>query len=406
MARTNQRFHRTDAKFRESAPGLLDRALTAGTITTNDANLIREFVTEKACSNNLSPSRIYKMYGFFVGWREHVGPYRENIIGDLYAGIERLKTATKADGRRRYTQNTQGDYVKALKRFYLWLVDEGYAAPSIKRAKVQGIRPPSPNTMTKTAEMMLAPEEIKRIIDAARSPRDKAIIALLYEGGLRIGEIGELTWDAVKFNDWNVVVNVNAKTERPRYIPVVMARPYLAAWRAAYPGDTTGSAFVFVTNRGLPLQYNMVAKNLRTFAKRADITKRITPHVFRHSRCTHLLREGYPESIIKKMLWGNPNSDMLSTYGHLVDTDVEREIAAHNGVSTAEHRRDTALDPIQCQRCYSINTPGGRFCSTCGLELTAEAVSEKKSAEEQIWSDPAFRAAFEDAVRRIEAKIT
>jgi site-specific recombinase XerD len=406
MARANQRFHRSDLKYRESAPAILDRAVEAGTITIDDAHLIREFVAEKSCSSNLSPSRIYKLYGLYAGWRQFIGPFRQNNMGDLYDGIDRLKQAKKPDGQPRYTQNTQGDYVKALKRFYLWLIDEEYASPLIKRLKVQNIQAPSPNTMTKTAEMMLTPDEVGRIIGAAHSLRDKALIALLYEGGLRIGEIGDLKWEAVKFSDWNVAVNVNAKTEKPRFIPVVMARPFLSQWRSVYPGDPTGSEFVFVTNRGLPLQYNAVTINLSLIARRAGVEKKITPHIFRHSRCTHLLREGYPESIIKKMLWGNDSTNMLATYGHLVDSDIEREVAMHNGITTAEHQRDTSLDPVQCTRCYSINTPTARYCNSCGLELTADAVHEKQSAEEQIWSDPAFRAAVEEAVRRVAAKST
>ena len=57
--------------------------------------------------------------------------------------------------------------------------------------------------------------------------------------------LGKLTWKQVKFTDWNVVINVNDKTERPRFIPLVMARSYLAQWKNDYPGEITDEGFVF-----------------------------------------------------------------------------------------------------------------------------------------------------------------
>jgi integrase/recombinase XerD len=63
---------------------------------------------------------------------------------------------------------------------------------------------------------------------------------MIYEGGFRVGELCNLHWNQVKFNDWNVVINVNDKTGKPRYVPLVMALSYLAQWRNDYPQTAMG----------------------------------------------------------------------------------------------------------------------------------------------------------------------
>ncbi|MDP3397179.1 MAG: tyrosine-type recombinase/integrase [Methanoregula sp.] len=45
----------------------------------------------------------------------------------------------------------------------------------------------------------------------------------------------------------------------------------------------------------------------------AGITKHVTPHLFRHSRITHIRNDGVQESVIKMMMWGTVNTTMFET---------------------------------------------------------------------------------------------
>ena len=139
-----------------------------------------------------------------------------------------MKAATKDDGSPLFKQNTIADYVRFIKRFYLWLIDNEYV--SLPYRKVKEIRAPAYNTMTKTVGDLFTEDEVFAMIKAAKTPKDKALIALLYEGAFRIGEIGNLTWGDVRFTDWNLQVNTAGKTDKPRYIPLVLARPYVS-WK-------------------------------------------------------------------------------------------------------------------------------------------------------------------------------
>ena len=74
------------------------------------------------------------------------------------------------------------------------------------------------------------------------------------------------------------------------------------------------------------------------------------------------------------------------------------------GLATASVPGGKMLLPSQCPRCLEIAAVNDRYCPKCGLGLSAEVEQEQQVAKAQIWSDPEFRSAFEDAVRRMQAR--
>jgi len=394
-------FHVSDAKYAEYTRSSLSSAVEEGRITREDAALIEEFTGEIAATSQISPSRKYKLTYTLVGWRRFIGPFRENPIGDLYAGVEAIRTSRKADGTPEYTQNTLSDYTRFLKRFYKWLVENEYSTVPVE--KVNRIKAPRYTNGVKNAEELLEPEEVRRMIEACTSSKDRALVSMLYEGGFRVGEVGTLKWGQIKFTDWNVTINTDHKTGKGRYVPLVMAREYLASWRNDYPGDTTPEAPVFLSHRKRQYQYRGLAKRLRIIARRAGVEKKITPHLFRHSRITHMLQQGYSESVVKKIMWGNLDTNMLSTYGHLTDSDIDDEIASMAGVKPpAAKEAAECLEPRQCPRCYTVNGPTQNFCGECGLELTMKAVEDVKIAEQQAELTPEYQALYDKIMRDLK----
>ncbi|MDO8871365.1 MAG: site-specific integrase [Methanoregula sp.] len=156
--------------------------------------------------------------------------------------------------------------------------------------------------------------------DVSQNSRDRAILTAPYKGGFKIGETGTLKGKDIKFTDWNVTITTLFKTGKNRTVPLVMARAYLASWRNDYPLPVTSDAFVFLTNKKAPLGYAGLAKQICVIAKRAGMTKHIIRHIFWHTRATILIRQGYGEAIVKKLLWGNLNSKrffLVSSPGRL-----------------------------------------------------------------------------------------
>lgn len=384
MTPRNERFHRTDARLRNDTEAAFARARAADTITEEDAVLIRAFLDEAGAMRTISLGRRFKLAIILIGLRRFVPPFADCATTDIFQGIERVRSGISKRGTP-FSQDSQSDYIRILKRFMVWLGENELASPRLNLAKVRKIQPPRYSRMTKTAGQLLSPTEIAAMIEACLTSRDRALVATLYDGGFRVGEIASLTWGQVEFNDWHAVVNVDAKTEYPRFIPLVMATPYLGAYRNDYPGEAAPDSYVFLTRAKQPLQYHGLVDQLRSIAERAGIEKHITPHLFRHSRITNLLREGFPESMIKLMLWGNISTAMFETYAHLTNDDIVQELAVRHGVKTRGAVRDGGADPVQCPRCRAIAGPTMRYCPECWLPLTGEATASLEDARRDLY---------------------
>lgn len=394
---TNQRFHNPDNYYLEHIKKLLDDNIKSGRINTTDRRLIEEFISEIVAISQISPTRRYKLVGIIIRNREYLPPYADCSISDVYTAIDRIKTGTKADGTPRYTKNSVTDLIQIMKRFFIWMCENGYSDMNLQ--KLTKIKVPLFDKNTVTAEMILTEDEVKRIIEAATTTRDRALLSVLYEGGFRIGEIGHMKWSDVKFTNWNVTVNTSEKTGKPRYVPLVAARAYLAQWKNDYPLPITDDSFVFLTTTTKkPLQYAGLTKQIRVMAERAGIKKYIKPHLFRHSRITHLLQQGMQESKIKLLMWGDVNTDMLKVYQHLTNEDIDSEVARLNGIELEEKdslgRRKKGMQPLQCQRCATINSPAMKYCGNCGAPLAESEVLTTEVMENEIvkymTENPAF----------------
>ena len=390
----NQRFHLADAAVTKNTEGLYDKALADEKITDSDAALIREFVNELA--GKVSPGREYKLVNSLILNRAFFPPYSECTTGDIYAGVRKITAAEKADGTPRFKANTKTDRVKIAKRFFLWMCENGYGK-NINEKKLRKLQPPSPDRMTKTAAQILTEEEIQRMLEAANNSRDRALLSVLYEGGLRASELGDLTWGELRFTSWNVVLNTAGKTGKPRYVPLVLARPYLAQWKNDYPGDAANPAsYVFVTLRSakrhgreyLPLTYSTVYYLLQTLAELAGVEKHITPHIFRHSRVTHLLQQRTPLTHVCKMMWGNLDTKQIQTYAHLVNEDMDDYIADLYGIEREEDEEKAEaaqmLSPRQCKNCGTVNGPTQNYCGVCGEPLTEDAKDQAQRRREEL----------------------
>ena len=256
------------------------------------------------------------------------------------------------------------------------MIDNGYSTLSEK--KIRGIKSVPKDTMTKTAADLLTPDEVSTLIGGCQRIMDRALIALLYEGGFRIGELAQLTWGAINFDSYGVVVNINFKTGIPRYVRIIMMAEYLYQWKAAYPGTPEGSSLVFLNQEGKSLKHQAVMKRLETVCNRVGFTKHVTPHLFRHSRITHLILEGVSESVIKMVMWGSLHTDQFRTYVHLTGKDIDAEMMRSYGLSEKSNNewKRPRLKPQVCPHCNSTNPPTSAYCCLCGENLHKISVRE------------------------------
>jgi len=158
--------------------------------------------------------------------------------------------------------------------------------------------------------------------DGAQAWRDRAILELFYSSGLRVSELAGLKLQQVDLE--NGFVRVFGKGAKERIVPLGgAARGALASWltsgRPAFvKNKKTGSQF-FLSRRGTALSRQMVWVLVKTYARRAGITKPVKPHLLRHSFATHLLGGGADLRAIQEML-GHANISTTQIYTAVEET--------------------------------------------------------------------------------------
>jgi site-specific recombinase XerD len=370
-------FHINEERIGEK---YLLKAVGDGRLIQDDASLVLEYVAERRASRNISIGRENKIIFQIMVWRKFAGPLRTTTIQELYSGVTALMDSD-------YSQNSKYDTVSIMKPFFQWSNEEGYT--QLPEKKLNAIKRPRMDSMTKTAADMLTFEEIARMITVCKNPRDEAMVMSLYEAGERIKELALTTWGRVTFDEYGVIFNTSEKTGKPRYIRLVLSREYLAKWKQKYPVQPVpDDALVFINRSGDMMRYLGFLEQVKRIAKRAGITRRVSPHTFRHSRITHLIQEGVSESVIKLMMWGNISTDMFRTYAHLTSADIDREILNVSGIPAPVRKRTRGLRPVVCPTCQQLNGAVDAFCKVCGTSLTDRAVTSKAGVKSWIKENP------------------
>ncbi len=149
---------------------------------------------------------------------------------------------------------------------------------------------PARKWSTKKAADMLTGDDITAIRQACRTSRDRALVAVMYEGGFRPIELSRLQWGEVKWDKYGAVINTAEKTGKPRYIRLIESVPALAQWQQDCQKE---AGPVFLSQRGKGgIGTHTINDIVTEAAERAGIKKRVFPYLLRHTRVTHLLEDG------------------------------------------------------------------------------------------------------------------
>ena len=299
-----------------------------------------------------------------------------------------------------FTDWTKYDYKRSIKKFFRWLGREEV----ISWLKCREIR------NRKLPEEILTEEDIRKMIDAAKTPRDRAIISVLYESGCRVGEFLSMKIKNVSFDRYGAVIVVHGKTGYRR-IRLVSSVPYLAEWLNRHPLNDHPEAWLWISlSRLSRLPYNSLRTILRIIAEKAGVKKKVNPHAFRHARATHLANF-LTEAQMKEFFGWVQDSDMASVYVHLSGRDVDRAILKLYGMEMDDESNGELLKPKKCMRCGETNPATNQVCQRCFFPLDgrAERLLEREmkmeimdQIMETLWNDREFREFFMKKVREAE----
>jgi len=190
-----------------------------------------------------------------------------------------------------------------------------------KKAPITGLSGPR---LSRRLPVVLSVREVQKILelpdkDDRRQIRDAAILETLYATGMRISELIGL--DRSVYVPEIAYMMVSGKGNRERLVPlgsyaIAAIDRYLQLSRPALAEGKKESNRLFITRRGQGFSRSGMWKLIRGYILRAGISKKVTPHTFRHSFATHLLEGGADLRVVQELL-GHASINTTQIYTHL-----------------------------------------------------------------------------------------
>lgn len=262
-------------------------------------------------------------YVSFCGSRGVVAPneVRERTIRSFVAS---LSASTWGEDEHPYGARSVARALSSVRSFHRFLLREravdrdpavGVAQPKLPRSL------PHPLSVDEVAALLEVPDPTTHV-----GMRDRAILELLYGSGLRISELVGLDVDDVDLEEGSV--RVLGKGGKEREVPLgrfgrEAVEAYETRARPVFASATSRGA-LFLNQRGGRLTRQGCARLLSSYAGRAGIERRVTPHTLRHSFATHLLEGGADVRVVQELL-GHASVATTQIYT-LVTRDHLREV--------------------------------------------------------------------------------
>jgi site-specific recombinase XerD len=397
MERSKNDIHHTEQNILK----VQKRLKGSSNILSQDKKLILDYDKEMLLAG-LSIKRrekVIRILGQLSTWKQK--PFEKcsgQDIKEIVRGIEESN----------YAEWTKHDFKTILKKFFKFVRKSEEYPPEVKWIKA---RRPRNHTLP---EDLLIEEDVKKLIEAAYTARDKALISLLYESGARIEEILNLKIKNISFDEYGCVVLFEVGKTGARRIRIINSTPYLANWISVHPLKDRRESWLWINqgqvNRGKPMDYAGVRKLLKSIARRAGINKAVNPHNFRHSRSTFLAAGRLNEAQMCEYLGWVQGSRIPQTYVHLSGRDVDDAILKLSGLKKEEKdEKESSLQTKKCQRCGNLSTEN--FCSRCGAVLDVKTAIELQDREadasqiiEKALEDPKIKEALIITISKLMGK--
>ncbi|QEK39833.1 tyrosine-type recombinase/integrase [Candidatus Sneabacter namystus] len=146
--------------------------------------------------------------------------------------------------------------------------------------------------------------------------RDQTILMLMYGTGLRISETLSITKEHIGEDSIKVV----CKGNKVRIIPLLsLLKSHLKHYLQILPFPIQPNIPIFLGKRGKTLKASTFNATLRQLRKNMNLPKHVTPHAFRHSFATHLLKNGASLRAVQELL-GHASLKSTQIYTH-IDTE-------------------------------------------------------------------------------------
>lgn len=282
-------------------------------------------VLEKALSDNTVEAYlrdVTKLSTFCIAHKELTNCTKVNvqIIRDFIVELHEQETSAKSQAR----------IISGLKSFYHYLCLEDIIdvnpCDKIERPRLERKLPDT-----------LSIEEINKLIGSidlsnTHGERNRTLLETLYSCGLRVSELINLQCSKLFLDEGFLIVL--GKGNKERLVPlnktlVKYLKNYIKLIRSHQKIAGGHEDFVFLNNRGKQLTRMMIFTIVKKQAEKSGIKKNISPHTFRHSFATHLLKGGADLRAIQTML-GHESITTTEVYMHIDKDFIRQEIIEHH----------------------------------------------------------------------------
>ncbi|KKB44657.1 tyrosine recombinase XerC [Bacillus thermotolerans] len=221
--------------------------------------------------------------------------------------------------------------LSSLRSFYRFLSKENVVAVN----PFSFVQPPKE---AKRLPSFFYEEEMEKLFaecegsDEPLTVRDRALLELLYATGIRVSECSGIKLSDIDF-DLSVLL-VRGKGNKERYVPFgyfahEAAQEYIATARSFLVKDTEPHPFLFVNHRGKPLTPRGIRYVLNKLMEKASLTRKIHPHMLRHTFATHLLNNGADLRTVQELL-GHEHLSSTQVYTHVTKEHLRKTYLSHH----------------------------------------------------------------------------
>lgn len=223
--------------------------------------------------------------------------------------------------------SVQNQCLAAVAGFFAYLRQAEYIAHDpardIEYARTPKRLPKGILTLAEVKKLLQQPD-----VNTVIGYRDRVILEVLYSTGIRRNELLSLTLDDVDLEAGFLMIR-QGKGSKDRVVPLGrIAAKYLETYvRGIRPelvkrGDDPATRALVVSERGRVMGRNTLAELLEKYARRAGLKIRVTPHTFRHTCATHMIRNRAGIRHVQEML-GHSNLNSTQKYLQLTITDLK-----------------------------------------------------------------------------------
>ncbi|ASK30967.1 site-specific tyrosine recombinase XerD [Chryseobacterium sp. T16E-39] len=248
--------------------------------------------------------------------KEYAEEDLENIAPDVI-GYENLQEYIFNLSKQKFSERSQARWISSIKAFFKFLLEDE-AREDNPAALLEG--PKLGLYLPDTLSLV----DINKIIGAIEvssdlGRRNQCIVEVLYGCGLRVSELIDLKISNINFKE--NYIKVTGKGNKTRFVPLAdytaeLLGNYIKEVRSKNKINKKYEDSLFLNSRGTSMSRVIVFLIIKELTDKAGVSKKISPHTFRHSFATHLLQNGADLRYIQEML-GHSSITTTEIYTHL-----------------------------------------------------------------------------------------